>query len=67
MAIARVTEIIAGSSKGYEDAVTAGVKRASKTLKNIRSAWVDGTEVIVDKGRIAEWRVRLKVTFIIED
>lgn len=67
MAIAKVTEIIAGSSKGYEDAVAAGIKRASKTLKNIRSAWVDGTEVMVDKGRVAEWRVRLKVTFVIED
>jgi flavin-binding protein dodecin len=67
MAVARVTEIIAGSSKGFEDAVAAGIKRASKTLKNVRGAWVDGTEVIIDKGKIAEWRVRLKVTFILED
>ncbi len=67
MAVARVTEIIAGSSKGFEDAVTAGVKRASKTLKNVRGAWVDGTEVMIEKGKIVEWRVRLKVTFILEN
>jgi flavin-binding protein dodecin len=67
MAVAKVTEIIAGSSKDFEDAVAAGVKRASKTLKNVRSAWVDGTEVMVEKGKIIEWRVRLKVTFVIED
>jgi flavin-binding protein dodecin len=66
MAVARVTEIIAGSTKGFEDAVSAGVKRAAKTLKNVRGAWVDGTEVIIDKGKISEWRVRLKVTFILE-
>lgn len=67
MAVAKVTEIISGSSKGIEDAIATGVKRASKTLKNVRSAWVDGTEVIVDKGKITEWRVRLKVTFVIQD
>ncbi len=67
MAVAKVTEIIAGSSKNFEDAVATGVKRAGKTLKNVRSAWVDGTEVIVEKGKITEWRVRLKVTFVIED
>jgi flavin-binding protein dodecin len=67
MAVARVTEIIAGSSKDFEDAVANGVKRASKTLKNVRGAWVDGTEVVIEKGRIVEWRVRLKVTFILED
>jgi flavin-binding protein dodecin len=44
-----------------------GIERANKTLKNVRSAWVDGTEVIVDNGKVAEWRVRLKVTFVIAD
>lgn len=67
MAVAKVTEIIAGSSKDFEDAVAVGIKRASKTLKNVRSAWVDGTEVIVEKGKIVEWRVHLKVTFVIND
>lgn len=67
MAVAKVTEIIAGSSKSFDDAVTVGIERANKTLKNVRSAWVDGTEVIVDNGKVAEWRVRLKVTFVISD
>jgi len=68
MSVARVTEIKASSTKGFEDAVQLGVLRASKTLKNVKSAWVQNQEVIVDgNGRISEYRVHLKVTFILED
>lgn len=66
MAVARVTEIIAGSKKSFEDAVEQGIARASKTLKNIESAWVQDQKVVVKNGKIAEWRVALKVTFILE-
>ena len=68
MSVARVTEIKASSARSFEDAVQAGVARASKTLKNVRSAWVQNQEVIVGQdGKIAEYRVHLKVTFILED
>ena len=68
MSVARVTEIKASSTKSFEDAVQVGVARASKTLKNVKSAWVQNQEVIVDgNGRISEYRVHLKVTFILED
>lgn len=68
MSVARVTEIKASSSKGFDDAIQAGVARASKTLKNVRGAWVQNQEVIVDaNGKISEYRVQLKVTFILED
>ena len=68
MAIARVTEIKASSKKGFEDAIQTGVARASKTLKNVRSAWIENQEVIVDgKGKITEYRVQMKVSFILED
>ena len=68
MSVARVTEIKASSTKSFEDAVQVGVGRASKTLKNVKSAWVQNQEVIVDgNGRISEYRVHLKVTFILED
>jgi flavin-binding protein dodecin len=68
MSVARVTEIKASSHKGFEDAIQAGVARASKTLKNVRSAWIENQEVLVDdKGNISEYRVQLKVTFILED
>jgi flavin-binding protein dodecin len=66
MAVARVTEIIAGSKKSFEDAVEQGVFRASKTLKNVEGAWVQDMKVVVEKGRIVEYRVNLKVTFILE-
>jgi len=66
MPVARVTEIIASSKKSFDDAVTSGVKRASKTLKDVTSAWVASQEAVVEKGRISEYRVRLKVTFILK-
>lgn len=66
MSVARVTEIIASSPKSFEDAVKVGVKRASKTLKNVKGAWVKGQKVIIEDGKIAEYRVNLEVTFILE-
>lgn len=66
MAVARVTEIIASSKKGFDDAVEVGVARAAKTLKNLTGAWVQDYKVVIDKGKIVEWRVGLKVTFILD-
>ena len=67
MAVARVTEIIAASSKGLEDAIEKGIKRANKTLDNVQSAWVQDIKVDCADGKISEWRVALKVTFILKD
>jgi flavin-binding protein dodecin len=68
MSVARVTEIKASSTRGFEDAIQVGVARAVKTLKNVRSAWIQNQEVLVDdSGKIAEYRVHLKVTFVLED
>lgn len=66
MAVARVTEIIAGSKKSFEDAIEQGIARASRTLKNVEGAWVQDQKVIVQKGKIVEYRVAMKVTFILE-
>jgi dodecin len=66
MAVARVTEIIAGSKKSFEDAVEQGIARASRTLKNIEGAWVQDQKVVVQKGKVVEYRVAMKVTFILE-
>lgn len=65
MAIARVTEIIASSPKGFEDAIAVGVKRANKTLKNVSGAWVKDQSVIIEKGKITQYRVSMKITFIL--
>ena len=67
MAVARVTEIIASSKKSFEDAVEKGIARASKTLKNVEGAWVKDQKVSVQDGKISEYRVVLKVTFILAD
>lgn len=67
MSVARVTEIISASSKSFDDAVEKGVERASKTLKNVTGAWVQDHKVTVEDGKIAEYRVNLKVTFILKD
>lgn len=68
MTVARVTEIISSSPESFEDAVRQGVRRASKTLKNVRGAWVEGQKVICDgQGHITEYRVILKVSFILEN
>ena len=67
MSVARVTEIKAASKKGFDDAIENGLKRASKTLENIRGAWIQDQEVIVgDKGKIEEYRVLMKVTFVLK-
>ena len=66
MTVARITEISASSAKSFDDAVESGIKRASKTLKNITGAWVKDQNVVVKKGKISEYRVLLKVTFVLE-
>lgn len=67
MAVARVTEIISGSPKGFKDAIENGIDRANKTLSNVEGAWVKDQSIILDKGKIKEYRVVLKVTFILND
>ena len=67
MSIAKVTEIIAQSPESFDDAVKRGVERACKTLKNVQTAWVQNQTVTVEDGRVTEYRVNLKVTFVLAD
>ena len=67
MSVARVTEIIAQSSKGFDDALHDGIKRANKTLRNVKSVWIKDQSVDLNKkGAIDTYRVALKVTFVLE-
>ncbi|MCB1624711.1 MAG: dodecin domain-containing protein, partial [Pseudomonadales bacterium] len=59
------TEITSASKKSFEDALEAGLKRATKTLKNVTAAWIASQEVILKDNKIVEYRVRMKVTFIL--
>lgn len=67
MSVAKITEIQSSSSKSFEDALEVGIARAEKTLRNITGAWVKGQKVVVDKGKVKEYRVLLKVTFVLQD
>ena len=67
MSVAKVTEIISSSPTSFDDAVAQGVERASKTLKNVQGAWVNEQKVVVENGKITEYRVSMKVTFILKD
>lgn len=67
MTVAKTIEITATSAKGFDEAIRAGIKQAGKSLKNITSAWVQDQEVVVRKGAIASYQVRLKVTFVLGD
>jgi flavin-binding protein dodecin len=65
--VAKVTEIICSSSKSFDDAVENGIERASKSLKEITGALVADQKVTVSNGMIEEYRVVLKVTFVLAD
>lgn len=67
MSVARVTEITAASTKSFEDAVQLGVARANKTLKNVKGAWIQDQKLTVSDGKIAEYRVIMKVTFVLAE
>lgn len=66
MAVARVTEIISGSKKSFNDAIEQGIERANKTLKNVSGAWIQDQKIVIEKGKVVEYRVALKVTFVLE-
>jgi len=67
MSVARVTEIIASSDTSFDDAVQNGVSRAAETLQNITGAWVKDHKCQITDGKITEWRVTMKITFVLND
>ena len=66
MSVAKVTEISASSKESFDDAIKKGIKRADETLDKIQGAWVNEMKVKVDDGDITEYRVNMKVTFILK-
>lgn len=66
MSVARVTELSSTSDKSFEDAIQQGVARATKTLRNVRGAWIKEQEVQVEGGKIISYKVIMKVTFVLE-
>ncbi|MCU0643535.1 MAG: dodecin family protein [bacterium] len=67
MSVARVTEISASSPKSFEDAIQIGIDRACKTLEEVQGAWIKEQKVVINKNKIVEYRVTMKVTFVLKD
>ena len=67
MSIARITEISSTSTKSFEDAIQGAVARATKTLRNVRGAWVKEQQIKIDDGKIVEFQVNLMITFVLEE
>jgi dodecin len=67
MAVARVTEISSTSPNGFDDAIQQGIARATKTLRNVRSAWVKEQRVDIKNDQVVDYQVNLMVTFVLDD
>ena len=65
MSIAKVIEISAESPKSFDDAIQDGIQRASESVENIKGAWVNEQQVVVDDGKVVNYRVDMKVTFVV--
>jgi flavin-binding protein dodecin len=67
MTVAKVTEISCSSSESFEDAIRQGIARAGATLHNMQSAWVKEQNVVISGSDVVEWRVNLKITFVLDE
>ena len=67
MSIARITEISSTSTKSFEDAIQSGVARATKTIRNVRSAWVKEQQIRIENNNIVEYQVNLMITFVLDE
>ena len=66
MSVARVTEIIASSTKSFDDAVQIGIERANQTLQNVKGAWIQDHKLKIENGKIVGYRINMKVTFVLK-
>jgi flavin-binding protein dodecin len=65
MAVAKITEIQSSSTRSFEDAIQSGIARANKTLRNVKGAWIKSQQVVVENEKITEYRVLMKVSFVL--
>lgn len=65
MSVAKIIEITSSSPSGFEDAIAQGIARASETIKGIKGAWVSEQKVVVNDGKVTEYRVTLKMSFML--
>lgn len=67
MSVAKITEIQSSSTKSFDDAMRTGIARANKTLRNLTGAWIKSQKILIENGKITEYRVLLKVSFVLSD
>lgn len=67
MSVARVTEISSTSEKSFEDAIKQGIARASRTLRNVKGAWIKEQQIDIEGESITRYRVNMLVTFVLDD
>lgn len=66
MSVARVTEITASSPTSFDDAIKVGIERACETLDQVKGAWVQDMTVVVENNQVVEYRVNMKITFVLK-
>jgi dodecin len=66
MAVAKIIEIISGSKKSFDDAMKQGIDRVNDSVSEVTGAWIKDQRVVVSKGKVVEYRVVMKVTFIVK-
>ena len=67
MSVARITEISSTSSKSFEEAIQSGIARATKTIRNVRSAWVKEQQIKIENDHVVEYQVNLMITFVLDE
>ncbi len=67
MAVAKIIEVISGSKKSFDDALKQGIDRVNDSVTEVTSAWIKDQSVVVSKGKVVEYRVVMKVTFIVKN
>ncbi|WP_180084370.1 dodecin family protein [Acinetobacter sp. YH12145] len=66
MSVAKVVEVNASSTKSFEDAIQTGINKVTETVKNVQGAWINEQKVVVKDNKITEYRVNLKISFLVE-
>ncbi len=66
MAIAKIVEVNSSSTKSFEDAVQTGIAKVTETVKNVQGAWINEQKVIIKENKITEYRVNLKISFLVD-
>ena len=66
MSVAKIIEVSASSKKSFDDAVQQGISRSADSLSDVTGAWIQDQKVVIEKGKIIEYRVTMKVTFVLK-